>query len=92
MWISVTFSETTAFPERTVGGYPSPDAVCEVSRKHDQVQVAFRLDCKEQDTGDFSVSPQVARWLAYALLAAAGNYSPQYPITACIENDKVANG
>ena len=89
MHISVTFPESSTFPERTVGGYASPGAVCEVSRDNQQVSVSFRLDCNEQDTGDFTVSPQVARWLAYALLAAADGFSDRYPIIARIENDQI---
>ncbi len=88
MNFSVTFPPDSTLTERRYGGYVAPDAVCHVTRKPDAVEVEFVFtDCPDQLSGHFSFSPDVARWLAGALLAAADHHTNKFPISVSIEND-----
>jgi len=90
MHISVTFPPDASLTERRFGGYPAPDAVCEVRRSASAVDVEFvLLDCSNQQSGHFSVSPDVARWLAGALLAAADGHTDRFPLSVSITHDSI---
>ena len=80
MKISVTFQPDSGLEPKQHGGHhPSPDAVCNVSRAStavpDSIEVEFVVDAPDQQSGKFSISPEVARWLAGALLAAADKHT-----------------
>lgn len=92
MNISVTFPPDSNLTERRFGGYVCSEAVCEVRRSPDSVEVEFLFtDCEDQQSGHFSISPDVARWLAGALLAAADRHTDRFPIAVCIENDQLGD-
>jgi hypothetical protein len=93
MKISVTYSEVLG--DRKLGElHPSPNAVCEVSRVSepvpDSVKVQFNLLCPGPlQGGHFSISSEVARWLAGALLAAADKHTDKFPLEISIEDDAI---
>jgi len=90
MHISVTFPCDSNLSERRFGGYPTSNAVCEVRRISEAIEVEFiLLDCADQQSGHFSISPDVARWLAGALLAAADTHTDHFPLQARIENNVI---
>ena len=74
------------------GDYPSSDAVVKVSRASaGEVAVEFDLlDCPMQLGGGFMLSPDAARWLAGALLAAADRHTDRLPISATIKSDSIS--
>ena len=91
MHISVTFPPDSAQTERRYGGYAAPNVICEVRRSESSVDVEFDLlECDQQQGGYFSVSPEVARWLAGALLAAADRHAERFPLSVSIEDDTIA--
>jgi len=90
MNISVKYRVGRDLVEKSNGGHPAPDAVCFVRRSSGEVIVGFVFtDCARQDGGSISVSPDVARWLAGALLAAADGHTKTFPISATIEDDAI---
>ena len=80
-------------PKQYGGHHPSPDAVCEVRRTTravpDSIEVEFILDDPKPQSGKFSISPEVARWLAGALLASADKHTDRFPLQIRIVNDAI---
>jgi hypothetical protein len=92
MNISVTYQPDSSLTEKRHGGYVASNAVCHVKRTATEVEVEFVIEERKQLSGHFAVSPDVARWLAGALLAAADKHTNKFPISVCIEDDAVVRG
>lgn len=74
---------------RRYGGYDHDAFTVILTKESSQIEVKFQFEDSRQNSGSFRVGPGVARWLAWALLAAAEGYAKRLPLRVQVRSDDI---